>query len=364
MEDRLIMIKRYLLLLVVLGMVVAGGAAAQDEMASTVALGGTDELGPFLTDGAGMTLYVFAHDEPGMSNCSGDCAAAWPPLTVEEGENPSAGPGVAGVLGVIAREDGLRQVTFNGWPLYYWKDDMAAGDTTGQGVNDVWWVASTPAVGLGTSAIGPVLVNNRGMTLYTFANDMGGVSACLADCLGTWPALTTDTPDSLPLQPGLPGTFTAGARDDGSQQIALNDMPLYTFAGDMEPGQTNGQGIGGVWFAATLPTLSTLASDEFGSMLVGPNGMTLYTFGVDEQGSGASACEGDCAVAWPPLAVPAGSQVMVSDDVMGDVTTFERPDGITQVAYNGWPLYYWINDVKPGDTTGNNVRDVWFVALP
>ena len=358
------MFKRFLLLLVVLGMMLAGAVAAQDEMAPTVALGGTDELGPFLTDAAGMTLYIFTRDELGVSNCAGDCAAAWPPLTVEEGAHPTAGPGVSGVLGVIAREDGLHQVTHNGWPLYYYMEDMAPGDTVGQGKNDVWWVASTPSVGLGASALGPVLVNNRGLTLYTFDEDSGGVSTCVGGCAATWPALTTDTPDALSLQPALAGVFTAAARDDGSQQIALGGMPLYTFVGDTQPGQTNGQGMGGVWFAAQLPTLSVMASDEFGSMLVGPNGMTLYTFGMDEQGSGASACEGDCAVAWPPLVVPADSTVMVSGDVMGEVTTFARPDGTTQVAYNGWPLYYWINDVKPGDTTGHNFRDVWFVALP
>lgn len=356
--------KRFLLLVVVLGLLLTGVAAAQDDMAHTVVLGGNDELGPFLTDAAGMTLYIFNRDEMGVSNCADNCAAAWPPLTVEEGAHPSAGPAVAGVLGVINRADGMHQVTYNGWPLYYYAQDMAAGDTNGQGVNDVWWVASTPSVGLGTSALGPVLVNSRGMTLYTFANDTDGTSTCEADCAATWPALITDTPDALSLQAGLPGAFTAGARSDGSQQIALNGMPLYTFAGDMEAGQTNGQGLGGVWFVATLPTLSVMPSDEFGSMLVGPNGMTLYTFAVDEQGTGASACEGDCAVAWPPLVVPAGSEVVVSGDVMGEVTTFERPDGTTQVAYNGWPLYYWINDVKPGDTTGHNFRDVWFVAVP
>lgn len=357
-------IRRFLLAVVVLGLLLTGVAAAQEEITNTVMLGGSDELGPFLTDAAGMTLYIFTNDEPGVSNCSGDCAAAWPPLTVEEGENPTLAAGISGMLGVIEREDGTRQVTYNGWPLYYWMNDAAPGDATGQGRNDVWWVAAPPAVGLGMSALGSVPVDSMGMTLYTFANDTDGVSTCEADCLANWPAVMTQDPEALSLQPGLQGEFTASARSDGSQQVALNGMPLYTFAGDMEAGQANGEGMGGVWSAARLPALSVMASDEFGSMLVGPNGMTLYTFGMDEEGVLASACEDNCAVAWPPLVVPAGSEVMVAGDVMGEVTTFERPDGTTQVAYNGWPLYYWFRDVVPGDTTGHNVQDIWFVALP
>lgn len=112
----------------------------------TVELGGTDALGEFLVVGTGMakglTLYTFANDTEGKSTCTGDCATTWPPLLVEEGE-PTASMDVPGSLGVYERmEDGGRQLTYNGMPLYYFSGDSAPGDTTGEGLGDVWFVAA------------------------------------------------------------------------------------------------------------------------------------------------------------------------------------------------------------------------------
>lgn len=96
-------------------------------------------LGEILVDAEGMTLYMFDPDEQGASTCYDDCAAAWPPLVVDS--DPVAGEGVdESLLGTVERDDGSMQVTYNDWPLYYWAEDEAAGDTTGQAVNDVWWV--------------------------------------------------------------------------------------------------------------------------------------------------------------------------------------------------------------------------------
>jgi predicted lipoprotein with Yx(FWY)xxD motif len=106
----------------------------------SVRLGSSDELGSFLVGGDGLTLYRFANDSENQSNCSGGCAANWPPLLVEEGEIPVPGVGVSGELGVTQRDDGTLQVTYNGLPLYFWVNDDAPGDTTGHGINDVWFV--------------------------------------------------------------------------------------------------------------------------------------------------------------------------------------------------------------------------------
>lgn len=104
-------------------------------------------LGPLLTDGAGMTLYRFTRDEPGISNCTGECLAIWPPLLVEEG-TPAAGEDVTGQIATIERDDGTLQVTYNDMPLYYFANDAAAGDTNGQGVGDVWYVVHPDAPGV------------------------------------------------------------------------------------------------------------------------------------------------------------------------------------------------------------------------
>lgn len=98
------------------------------------------ELGTILVDGEGMTLYLFTQDSPDTSVCFDDCLAAWPIL---EGE-PSAGGGADdSLLGSFEREDGTIQATYDGWPLYYFAQDQAPGDVTGQAVNDVWWVVNT-----------------------------------------------------------------------------------------------------------------------------------------------------------------------------------------------------------------------------
>lgn len=94
-------------------------------------------LGPILVDSEGMTLYLFTQDSPDTSVCFDECLAAWPIL---EGE-PTAGEGAdESLLGSFTREDGTVHATYAGWPLYYFTQDQAPGDLTGQAVNDVWWV--------------------------------------------------------------------------------------------------------------------------------------------------------------------------------------------------------------------------------
>jgi predicted lipoprotein with Yx(FWY)xxD motif len=354
----------WMVVIMVLTLIGAAGVLAQDDMVDTVGLGGNDDLGTFLVGGeSGMTLYTFTRDEPGVSNCVDQCATNWPPLTVDEGVQPTLAEGISGRLGVIARADGTRQVTYNGWPLYFWVNDAAAGDATGQGVNDVWFVAAMPTVGLGgNDSLGTFLVGANGMTLYTFARDEGGASACYDQCATNWPPLTVADVDALSVQPGIPGEFGVAERTDGTQQVTFNGWPLYGWINDAAPGDSTGHLVNDVWFAAAPPTLSAVDSEEFGQILVGPDGMTLYTFANDT--AGTSACVDGCAVAWPPLMAGADGDPVAAEGLMGEVGTIERADGSMQVTYNGMPLYGWINDVIPGDTTGHNFRDVWFVAVP
>jgi len=113
------------------------GAAPGDV---TVQVSKDANLGDILTDGKGMTLYLFTKDQANVTNCYDQCAVSWPPLLVAAGKEASAGQGVTGKLGVIDRKDGSRQVTYNGLPLYYFIKDTKAGDTTGQNVGKVWFV--------------------------------------------------------------------------------------------------------------------------------------------------------------------------------------------------------------------------------
>ena len=92
-------------------------------------------------------------------------------------------------------------------------------------------------------------------------------------------------------------------------------------------------------------------------VLVGPNGMTLYTFDRDMAGSGKSVCNGPCAANWPPLKAEGPAPG-------GHYSVVTRDDGSMQLAYKGKPLYYWSKDAKPGDKTGDGVNQVWRTARP
>jgi predicted lipoprotein with Yx(FWY)xxD motif len=110
--------------------------------------------------------------------------------------------------------------------------------------------------------------------------------------------------------------------------------------------------------AATVNVSDT----ALGNVLTDDKGMTLYVFKNDTTGSGKSACNGQCATAWPPLmgaaapAMPAGAT--------GDFTVITRDDGTKQIAYKGMPLYRYANDKSPGDTIGEGVGNLWTVAKP
>ena len=114
----------------------------------------------------------------------------------------------------------------------------------------------------------------------------------------------------------------------------------------------------------TLLLLSACASlyaapaKEAGGVLVGPNGMTLYTFDKDVGGSGKSMCNGPCASSWLPL------MATDADKAAGDYTIITRDDGSKQWAMKGKPLYYWSKDSKPGDKTGDGMNKMWQTAKP
>jgi predicted lipoprotein with Yx(FWY)xxD motif len=117
---------------------------------STAATGATVDakpvgsIGTVLVAGSnGLTVYNFTQDtkDSGKSACTGACADTWPALTVAAGAAATAGTGVTGTLGTITRDDGTLQVTYNGLPLYFFKNDKAPGDAAGVYEN---WVAVKP----------------------------------------------------------------------------------------------------------------------------------------------------------------------------------------------------------------------------
>lgn len=131
----------------------SASAAAMTSGAPTLMVHQDSTLGNILTDSQGMTLYIFKKDKAGESVCEGTCAQKWPPLTVTEGMQPMAAPGIPGKLGEFERKDDTYQVTYDGMPLYRFAGDSKPGETKGQGLGGVWFVVPTSASAMSKSGM-------------------------------------------------------------------------------------------------------------------------------------------------------------------------------------------------------------------
>lgn len=258
-------------------------------------------------------------------------------------------------------------------------------------------VAAAPAALAEVGTFGQVLVGANGNTLYAFTKDVDGVSTCFDACAAAWPAVTVTEGFTVPA--GVdPALVSSVDRPDGSKQLKIGKWPLYFYAGDGAPGETNGQGVGGVWFvegadgkliqgdaaeaevpaaavpapapapgsdpaagepaaAADGPAVSLAQVGDLGEVMVGANGHTLYAFTNDP--AGETTCFDACAQAWPPLTVP--DDFTISDELQASgVKTIDRPDGTTQLVMGKWALYYYAGDGAPGDANGQGVGGKWY----
>ncbi|RFU88103.1 hypothetical protein DY218_03025 [Streptomyces triticagri] len=261
----------------------SGEGKSAAKAAGQLAVWESKELGKVLTDSSGMTLYRFDKDsaKPPKSTCEGDCAKAWPAV-LAKGAEPA--PGVdKSLLGSVTAPDGTEQLTIDGWPMYRYAEDKKAGDAKGQGVGGTWYAAAAdgkkaaPAdSGAGDGAeegaeeegsggaadlagmstrkdpkLGEVVVDKNGMTVYRFKKDSAWPmkSACTGDCLKKWPVVepvSKNDTDGI-----LKKGFVTFDRPDGLLQQTIDCWPLYTFDGDKKAGDTNGQGVGGTWYAVS-----------------------------------------------------------------------------------------------------------------
>jgi predicted lipoprotein with Yx(FWY)xxD motif/plastocyanin len=328
-------------------------------------------IGNYFVDEKGMALYYFTKDAADVNSCVGGCLAAWPIYYAEKLLVPAELN--AADFGSFTRADGKMQSTYKGWPLYNFAKDTKAGDTLGDGVGKVWYVIQSPStLAIGTSAtLGNYLTDAKGMSLYYFDKDTKDVSNCAGPCLVKWPLFYAE---HISVPAGLKaedfGTIT---RADGAEQTTFKGFPLYYWASDVKRGDTLGQDVGKLWFVVdpvkfsgttAIPpvptTISISTSATLGNYLTDAKGMSLYYF--DKDTKNVSNCAEACLAKWPlffadPVTVPAGLKAE-------DFGTITRADGAKQTTFKGFPLYYWVNDVKSGDTLGQNVGKVWFVVDP
>lgn len=240
-------------LLVITGLMVIALLGCKEDNPTTVTPTlelRTTSLGSVITGDGGKTLYFFAPDVSGTSSCTGTCKDTWP---VYYQATPTIGTGLkAADFATITRADGDKQTTYKGWPLYYYKNDVNAGDVLGEGIGGVWSVskahytvmlASQQLVGsdgknylfdtkegVGSSIF---LVDSVGRTLYAFAPDKFNKNTYTKADLSnnpTWPIFETATIGDLPSK--LAKTDFAIITAVGKTQLTYKGWPLYYFGPD------------------------------------------------------------------------------------------------------------------------------------
>jgi predicted lipoprotein with Yx(FWY)xxD motif len=220
-------------------------------------------------------------------------------------------------------------------------------------------VQPSDTIKLVNSALGKILVDADGMTLYYFSTDIpgSGNSTCNGGCLAIWPVFNAGTITvSAPLSSSDFSTITRG---DGKKQTTYKGYPLYYYRNDTKPGDTNGEGFLKIWFVVKPDSTVMIAQQKsLGLFLTDSNGYTLYYFTKDT--SAASACNGTCSTLWPPFnATQLSIPTLINST---DFTSITRGDGMKQLAYKGRPLYTYSLDKKPGDANGQGFNNLWYVA--
>jgi predicted lipoprotein with Yx(FWY)xxD motif len=224
-------------------------------------------FGDTIADANGMTLYTFDGDERGKSACVGACTDSWQAFAAPRLAKP------VGDWSAISRDDGVRQWAYKGKPLYRFTADLGPGDVNGDGVDGRWHAAIgarsflPPGVAVRPTEYGPAFATGDGKTLYMLVNffyiaaangtprhqSSPPPSACAGECAKVWQPLIAPA-DAKPA-----GDWTMVARDDGAQQWAWKNHPLYSYAGDVKPGDASGEGnwtyignIGTHWEVANI----------------------------------------------------------------------------------------------------------------
>lgn len=285
-------------------------AATRPESLGVTSIGA---IGKVVTDGQGRTLYRFDKDtaKPSASTCVDACAKTWPPVAAGQEDTKARGVD-ASLLGKVRRPDGTWQVTLGGWPLYRFAKDAGPGEAKGQGVGGTWFASAPDGKKAGTRPetapsgnprwtgwttlkakddpkLGRILTDGQGRTLYRFDKDTNKppTSNCSGACRQTWPVVVFNGWKHLKLE-GVDRSLVnfIERKDDGVCQVTVNGWPLYTYSKDLNPGDTNGQGVGGIWFASTPDGKKAMATTGGGSGGSGSGGSGSGGSGAGGYGSG------------------------------------------------------------------------------
>lgn len=156
----------------------SGSSAMASMPAKTELTVRKTSLGDVLATSSGMTIYWYSKDmKGGMSTCTGSCLTAWPAVTVTGTPTVAAGVKLGGTLGTVKGPDGKLQATYDGYPLYTYAQDMAPGDTTGNGVGGVWHAVDGSLLTSGSMSSGMSGSSSSGMSGGSSSSGMSGGSS-------------------------------------------------------------------------------------------------------------------------------------------------------------------------------------------
>ncbi len=202
-------------------------------------------FGKIMVNQDNQSIYFFAGDVSGESNCKGGCADVWPPVIGEVYDLQLGSYLSKNDFSTITREDGQKQLTYKGWPLYYFSPDgndqlEEPREVLGDGRGGVFHVAKPDySVLLGRQPVSEgeeavvYLVNDRGVTLYLNQGDEENISNCNGGCATVWPPFQKT-------QPVIPSSLNANdfeylnRNDELGPQLSFKGSPLYYFSQDEE----------------------------------------------------------------------------------------------------------------------------------
>jgi predicted lipoprotein with Yx(FWY)xxD motif len=238
-----------------------GGGGGSGGASGDVTIRTSPFLGTYLADATGRTLYFYGSDltgdcsNPPVSRCTADCAVTWPPYNA--GARTLA-PGLDdAAFGTVQRSDGTYQTTYYGWPLYYYKDDVAPASLAGQGKGKTWHVAEVklPTVVIMREGNTRYLADTAGHTLYVSSADQVGngsvdpESRCTGSCLSTFKPFSAR--NLAVVQSLEQDDFWSFVHPNGSLQLGYKGAPLYRSKDDRKAGDMTGTATTG--FTAALP---------------------------------------------------------------------------------------------------------------
>lgn len=338
----------------------------------------------YMVDAEGNTLYGFINDYKGVNNFTAEDFsndAVWPIFGDFEGNLPSVlNPDDFQTINVYGRT----QVTYKGWPLYFFGQDEDRGDNKGVSfpAPGVWPVLNMdspeapeePTVKLMEDEnFGEVMTDGDGQVLYFFTKDVSGESMCVDGCLNFWPVFHAS--EIIVSQDGslAASDFSTITRSDGSMQTTYKGWPLYYFSSTGDgvnetAGEINGDGANDVWYVAKenydlmIADAQLVGHDGKNYMsdytegegitnfFTDQEGRTLYIFINDELNTNNFTNEDfSNNGVWPIFhtdidELPSG---MNAAD-FGEIEVF----GEMQLTYKGWPVYYFGQDENRGETKG------------